>query len=485
MSKRSLDSSDDFKGQKRLAIDPESTALEQDRQMLQQLSEQNSELEPQNVAPNAEIPLGFDLSGIQFNMTPDFYLRMNQGMDYAFNQPNPIATPQQLLRTSLIPTLGNLSNIILSILGKPVQEASAIVTNPASEMGMAFTKVMNMFRMVKDIYTEESFIYSSAIGMRTPSQRSTTRRANLAIFLAAVYGALQIGFFHLNENFLEVFAPDESNILTNQGTLYMELKTQAYISAMAQAERPKGDILNDLFPSDMAHRFLIRRNAKLDDKLTYVEKQIIEKCTARKERLANFSPQEALNEVYPWGKFLSEIACYIHNNYSSISAIPIPANSSKRRSKKNGLRFKAGEAESSPSESGSDLTDSLAFGIPSSTFDGSSETQNVSSVVLYDQVRHMTNNNLNNKRTRRVANRRSWTKEEEEALLDGLDLVKGPRWSQILELYGPGGKKSEVLKYRNQVQLKDKARNMKLFFLKSGQVVPAALQCVTGDLRRD
>uniref|UniRef100_UPI0015516324 Telomeric DNA-binding factor trf1 n=1 Tax=Schizosaccharomyces pombe (strain 972 / ATCC 24843) TaxID=284812 RepID=UPI0015516324 len=79
----------------------------------------------------------------------------------------------------------------------------------------------------------------------------------------------------------------------------------------------------------------------------------------------------------------------------------------------------------------------------------------------------------------------SWTKEEEEALLDGMDLVKGPRWSQILELYGPGGKKSEVLKYRNQVQLKDKARNMKLFFLKSGQVVPAALQCVTGDLRRD
>lgn len=65
----------------------------------------------------------------------------------------------------------------------------------------------------------------------------------------------------------------------------------------------------------------------------------------------------------------------------------------------------------------------------------------------------------------------------------GLDLVKGPHWSQILALYGPEGTVNQVLKERNQVQLKDKARNLKLFFLKSNIEVPHYLQSVTGELR--
>ena len=79
--------------------------------------------------------------------------------------------------------------------------------------------------------------------------------------------------------------------------------------------------------------------------------------------------------------------------------------------------------------------------------------------------------------------RRPWTQDEEKALMDGLDRVKGPHWSQILALYGNGGSISEVLKDRNQVQLKDKARNLKLFFLKSGIDVPVYLQRVTGELK--
>lgn len=65
----------------------------------------------------------------------------------------------------------------------------------------------------------------------------------------------------------------------------------------------------------------------------------------------------------------------------------------------------------------------------------------------------------------------------------GLDHVKGPHWSQILALYGPEGTVNHVLKDRNQVQLKDKARNLKLFFLKSNTEVPQYLQAVTGELK--
>lgn len=65
----------------------------------------------------------------------------------------------------------------------------------------------------------------------------------------------------------------------------------------------------------------------------------------------------------------------------------------------------------------------------------------------------------------------------------GLDRVKGPHWSQILAMFGPGGNINESLKDRNQVQLKDKARNLKLFFLKSGIEVPYYLKFVTGELK--
>ena len=76
--------------------------------------------------------------------------------------------------------------------------------------------------------------------------------------------------------------------------------------------------------------------------------------------------------------------------------------------------------------------------------------------------------------------RRPWTTDEENALMQGLDCVKGPHWSQILAMFGPGWTVNEILKDRNQVQLKDKARNLKLFFLKSQIEVPYYLSFVTG-----
>lgn len=79
--------------------------------------------------------------------------------------------------------------------------------------------------------------------------------------------------------------------------------------------------------------------------------------------------------------------------------------------------------------------------------------------------------------------RRPWSPEEEKALMMGLDMVKGPHWSQILTLFGPNGSVSRILADRTQVQLKDKARNLKLFFLKTNSEMPYYLQCVTGELK--
>jgi hypothetical protein len=67
--------------------------------------------------------------------------------------------------------------------------------------------------------------------------------------------------------------------------------------------------------------------------------------------------------------------------------------------------------------------------------------------------------------------------------MHGLDLVQGPHWSQILTYFGRNGTISDILKERTQVQLKDKARNLKLFFLKANTEMPFYLNTVTGELK--
>ncbi|KAK1761076.1 telomere repeat binding factor-domain-containing protein [Echria macrotheca] len=113
------------------------------------------------------------------------------------------------------------------------------------------------------------------------------------------------------------------------------------------------------------------------------------------------------------------------------------------------------------------------------------QLQSDSTQALYDRARRAMAAKHSNTSRREGAHstRRPWTQDEEQALMMGLDMVKGPHWSQILGLFGPNGSVNHVLKDRNQVQLKDKARNLKLFFLKSGCEIPFYLQQVTGELK--
>lgn len=110
--------------------------------------------------------------------------------------------------------------------------------------------------------------------------------------------------------------------------------------------------------------------------------------------------------------------------------------------------------------------------------------QSAPTLYLYEQARNINKSSSQNRKPgNNPSQRRPWSQEEENALMAGLDQVRGPHWSQILILYGEKGTISEVLKDRSQVQLKDKARNLKLFFLKSNIEVPYYLRCVTGELK--
>ena len=112
--------------------------------------------------------------------------------------------------------------------------------------------------------------------------------------------------------------------------------------------------------------------------------------------------------------------------------------------------------------------------------------QSVPTTVLYEKARQaamIKSTTVTRREGTNGSARRPWSPEEEKALMMGLDIVKGPHWSQILHLFGPNGTQSDILRDRSQVQLKDKARNLKLFFLKTNSEVPYYLQAVTGELK--
>lgn len=76
--------------------------------------------------------------------------------------------------------------------------------------------------------------------------------------------------------------PENSRLLKVQGALYLDLKTQAFISAMSQGERSRSEILEDLFPSELEEDILRQRHGSARV-LSPSEVDFIARCKSRKE----------------------------------------------------------------------------------------------------------------------------------------------------------------------------------------------------------
>jgi hypothetical protein len=440
--------------------------------------------------------------------------------------------PRIQLLVNTLPTLDNLATQLLRIVAiGPYQKIIDLASNPDTPAGATYRDLSSLFEFTRRLYSEEyPFLTVEHIapgmwkeGEKTPSMfrnreqsiESTLRKVNLATFLAATLGTIDAGFFYLNESFLDIFCPnnnlDPNNALSNMGAnsmslqsgvnttigekvgkllkpqavLYLDLKTQAYISAIEAGERSRLENLNDLFPEDLEHYLLSRRGIKT---LSPTELDFIDRCKARKETLLNYGEDKVLSEEYEWFSFVKDLFDYVGKNmgfiiYGKKGRSPI---SSSRKEYDIPTTPHSQEILNAYKDSSSQPQKPDASVI--ATGEGPMDTQAISDITnallpseIQEQQIHL---RINPGSTVRNLQRRPWTREEEKALRHALEL-KGPQWSTILELFGNGGKISEALKNRTQVQLKDKARNWKMFFLKSGLPVPGYLQRVTGDLERE
>ncbi|CAN6674357.1 hypothetical protein TRVA0_052S00408 [Trichomonascus vanleenenianus] len=422
---------------------------------------------------------------------------------------------RELLQKQSLPLLDNLSTQILNILVKgSYTHTIQIATDPEMEDGRIYRQLLSLFEQAKQIYTEEAFLSVRQLEniCTTKEQRAVIQRANLTTFMNAILGITPVGFFYLNEFFLDSFVSEQGKLLKSQGTIFLDLKTQAYISALNQDhDRPKNEIIEELFPTDMQKVLFQRRpdSNKGQNALTLSESDFISRCKNRRKKLEEEDNPEVLAETYSWLGFLKDVIDYVSRNRTQIVSdrstvvmalptvpttyVPKPNNDIFAKARGTYHVWNSNTSTKTSTKAASTATSTTASavsqGSPAATGGAlssqpspalaSKNTHGISSVTSssndYTSSKPMPGTPGNK------FQRNPWTKEEEEALMSGLDKVQGPYWSKILELYGAGGTISEVLKERTQVQLKDKARNLKMYFTKVGSELPRVLTYVTGD----
>ncbi|KAK4999634.1 TTAGGG repeat binding factor [Elasticomyces elasticus] len=421
------------------------------------------------------------------------------------------------LKLQSLPVMGNMAtHIIQKLANSSPVELNELRRGSETEDGQAFSTLKSLFDQTKRVYTREHpFIGQQCSGLNSPDQQEVLRKANIATFAVIVLGGGQdTSLFHLNEYFLNTFVPFGHRLLKWQGALLLELKTQAYISALSNADIVREAVIDDLFPQDMESKVVARHPDT--PSLTPSEIDFVDRCKARRQYLLDVpATEEALKllpKKYEWDDFAKDFAAYLNKNVDLILNPParatgnngflLPAQTEPASGYNNGSISRQHQSPYGP-PSGPAAQNQFDSAVKSATLaaqtkpsvtlpthDGHPQKTLTSSPLSptspsgAGQVKAKDSEVSKSGATPKSSNtfRQPWRKDEEDALLSGLEMTNGPHWSQILALFGPGGTVSEALKDRNQVQLKDKARNLKLWYLKMGKAVPVALRGVTGSL---
>lgn len=165
-------------------------------------------------------------------------------------------------------------------------ETVNIVTNPESEFGQAYAALRSLFDDTKKIYSQrgQGFLSADDLGINEPKHRAIIRITNVASFAASIFGGQEIGFYQLNDHFIDIFTPEDQPLSVDAGELHINLKTQMYLSSLMQEEQnqTKEDILEELFPLAL-DEIVAGRHPSMA--LTQNEMAFLDACRARREFL--------------------------------------------------------------------------------------------------------------------------------------------------------------------------------------------------------
>ncbi len=205
-------------------------------------------------------------------------------------------------------------------------EILTIATKPDTDPGQAYATLKSLFDHTKKVYSvREPFLNPYELGLVDNGQVEVIRKANMATFVSSVFGSQDVGFYHLNENFIDTFVADAGRLLKNQAQLFLDLKTQAYISAVQNTDRSREEILEDLFPQNLEGHLLERRpGAK---QLAPSEAEFVQRAGNRRkvllEEASNPVAIKKLPEKYVWEDFLRDVSAYVSKNFEAIAGVAV------------------------------------------------------------------------------------------------------------------------------------------------------------------
>ena len=232
------------------------------------------------------------------------------------------------LQTQNLQLLDNLSNRIFStLLTASVQDFSVVATVPETASGQAYATLLSLFDQNKKIFSRDGLFIESqdALHSNSAQYQRVTRKANLATFVACVFGGRNVPFLELDEEFLDLFMPAGTRLLKSEGALFLELKTQAYIYIMMNNSVSREELLDRLFPRDLQLAILRRRPEPAC--LAPSEQDFIGRLNTRRQYLsAGSDSYEALNQLpqkYNWTEFLEYVRICIRRALESMDAIKV------------------------------------------------------------------------------------------------------------------------------------------------------------------
>ncbi|CCE63798.1 hypothetical protein TPHA_0F03170 [Tetrapisispora phaffii CBS 4417] len=456
-------------------------------------------------------------------------------------------------------------------------------------------KILEPKHIVKDMWYQDS---PTLVLLKTFEKDiiTTIRKCNVLIYFLTVLGCLNFKIDKLQEDFLDVFAPNtlfeespfniNEQLLRKQWLLYLDLKTRIYIEKLKRvryeklraerAENPNINLIfqnqedsnkesgheqatsneiskfdhvsederselleNNLFSNTFTNELVLRRTKSSADPTltTSFERVFVQRYITRKANLMSFSSLKKLEIEISEKSFITNLKDYCDRYMSLIIW------GTKHRNSKNPIQtadnsefdeqvlkvtnaelligvvpyktifvdneFEAKKARKVENEieSSQQNVDEIVAGIENDTdllVNENFSNENVSNNSTQLSESNVFNNDVSvmenlEQQTRSVIStpktakrdstgkvmklKSKWSKTEEDALVAGLKAF-GPSWVKILDYHGSGGKFSEDLKNRSQVQLKDKARNWKIQYLRNGHPLPQYLTKVTGNLNR-
>ena len=209
-------------------------------------------------------------------------------------------------------------------------ELLSLLANPDSEAGQSYSTARSLFNHAKRVYsTKEPFLFPPELGLTEPAHVDILRKANIATFASSLFGAGDVSLQDMNKYFLEIFVPEGGRLLKGQGSLFLDLKTQAFIASAHKDTDSQMYLVYHFFPDDLESQILAYRPGAKN--MAPSETDFVKRALSRREILlkdiAMAEGVESLPNKYHWQAFLRDVLLYVNKNFDIITnqaVRPIP-----------------------------------------------------------------------------------------------------------------------------------------------------------------